>query len=405
MINITGGKLHKGQKELVKHIIIDDKMFNILVMKRQWGKTYLLIQLILYFSQNPSRSLIIAPSYKQVNRIKNELIRGVEKSKCIKKINNVENTIELINGSILIFGSSESFDKLRGESINYMYIDEAAFMKEEVFNTVLRPMLLVAGKKCIMASTPKGKNYFYNLSLMETKDPKWKTYRSQYNNPLINLEEIESARLSLPEMIFRQEYMAEFIGDGGSVFPNLVEICSINKFKDFNPNQRYFAGLDLGNEQDFTVLSIFDQNGECVHIYRKNRQDWENMINEMRNILNLYKPICYVETNGPGNPVFNFLSKGCSAKLVPIFHHQSNKQNNIENLILSCNEKRILLPSKDLFDSVFSEMSTFSFEYNKKSRTIKYCAIEGFHDDTVMSIALANQSLMENKNKGKLRIL
>jgi hypothetical protein len=38
---------------------------------------------------------------------------------------------------------------------------------------------------------------------------------TSYDNPLINPSEIDDARLTLPDNVFRQEYLAEFI-DGGA---------------------------------------------------------------------------------------------------------------------------------------------------------------------------------------------
>lgn len=401
-----GGDIHEGQEEIINGIISDGKMYNIVVVGRQFGKTYMLEQVILYYAlNNPGyKCLWISPSIKQFNKVKKELIAGMDGSGAIKHVNNQDSIITLINDSTIMFGSSESYDKLRGESIDVMIGDEFAFVSENIFNEILRPMLLVRGKKCILSSTPKGLNFFYKLSLMELNDERFKTYRSDKKNPFQNDEEIESARRTLPPDIFKQEYLGEFISNGGTVFGNVDDVCILNNYKDPTMNDRYYCGIDLGNQVDFTCMTIFNRNGECVYIYRNNRQDWDKMIDEMRIILNKYKPTTFIEVNF-NDAVFNFLQKGCYAKLIPFYTTNKSKQNIIEELILSFNEKRVKLPNEKLCPELFSEIQTFGFEYSPAKRMVVYRAMESAHDDLIMSTALANSVFIEYKNKGKLRIL
>ncbi len=41
---------------------------------------------------------------------------------------------------------------------------------------------------------------------------------------------------------------------------------------------------------------------------------------------------------------------------------------------------------------LLKELEVFSYEYNPKTRSVKYSAPFGFHDDGVMSLAIAYQS-------------
>ena len=86
----------------------------------------------------------------------------------VTKSNKAELTLEFINGSSIQFLSAERYDSIRGFSFNYMVVDEAAFIKEQAMNEAIFPTLSAIGKKCLIISTPKSKNWFYNLTFKIT---------------------------------------------------------------------------------------------------------------------------------------------------------------------------------------------------------------------------------------------
>ena len=103
------------------------------------------------------------------------------------------------------------------------------------------------------------------------------------DNPYYDLNEIEDAKKTLPESIFRQEYEAEFIDDGGSVFENITQLSTINEFiVNKRSGERYFAGLDLARQNDYTVLTIINQRKEVVYVYRANKKSWESIVNDFK---------------------------------------------------------------------------------------------------------------------------
>jgi hypothetical protein len=52
----------------------------------------------------------------------------------------------------------------------------------------------------------------------------------------------------------------------------------------------------------------------------------------------------------------------------------------------------LLLPTRELFEPLDTELRVFTFEYSTKSRKIKYFSPPGFHDDCIMSLAMAVDS-------------
>ena len=110
-----------------------------------------------------------------------------------------------------------------------MVIDEAASIPVNVWHYVLRPTIAQTLGWAVFVSTPKGRNWFYDL-YTRGMDPGEQDYASftfpSKASPYFPEKEWEEARRTLPEDVFRQEYMAEFLEDSAGVFRR-VEACLI----------------------------------------------------------------------------------------------------------------------------------------------------------------------------------
>ena len=69
--------------------------------------------------------------------------------------------MNFINGTQIQFLSADNSDTIRGYSFDWMIIDEAAFIAEKAINEAIIPTLTAKGKKCLVISTPRSKNWFY----------------------------------------------------------------------------------------------------------------------------------------------------------------------------------------------------------------------------------------------------
>jgi hypothetical protein len=123
----------------------------------------------------------------------------------------------LSNGSRIeaLPGSSER--TIRGFSgVSLLIVDEGARVLDELYYA-LRPMLAVSGGALMMLSTPAGKRgVFYEAWI--GSEP-WERYEvPAYMCPRIPAEFLEEERRSLPERVFRQEYMCSFEEAEGQVF-------------------------------------------------------------------------------------------------------------------------------------------------------------------------------------------
>jgi phage FluMu gp28-like protein len=405
LIEVEGFTPHIKQKEVVDLCLDKTTKYIICTTGRQFGKTFLAMNILLKWAleDNGSVSMFVAPVYSQSKKVFSELVSAIAGSGLTLSINKSELFITFINGSIIYFRSGEREDSLRGYTLDYLIMDEAAYQREGVWKTVLRPTVLVKGKKVLFISTPKGKNWFYEIANRGYSDeyPQYITYHAtSFDTPYITKEELDEAKLSLPENIYKQEILAEFLGDGGEVFSNLTSTCVLTSYPSKETNERYYAGLDIGRANDYTVLTILNTKGEVVRIYRQRQTSWNVIVSDVIKNLKEFNARCTIEINGLGDPIFEQIKKQYP-NIEPFFTSSDSKQNIIEELILTLNEEKIKLPTKDLNPELHKELSVFTYEYSPKTRKVKYGAPNSMHDDMVMSLALANDSLRKKVNYGK----
>lgn len=342
----------------------------------------------------------VSPVYRQVKKVFDETFKAFAKKPVLyKNINRSDLIIEYRNGSTIQFFSSTSYDNIRGFTFDYLICDEFAFMDAEVWTEVLRATVLVKGKKVLLISTPKGKNHFYHLYKLDGVNPQYKSFTmSSYDNPMIKKSEIDDARETLPDHIFRQEYLAEFIDGGASLFLDII-------YSDtFNKTERYYAGVDLGRADDYTVLTIFNADGHMCFCQRWRQNTWSNIIAEVCQHINEYNAYTLVEVNSIGDAIFEQIQRGVKYqdRIMPFVTTSKSKQDIIEQLIIANNNKEVHLLNNEWLKK---ELEVFSYEYNPKTKSVRYSAPNGFHDDGVMSTAIAYHSYKSNRLSGVYHIL
>jgi phage FluMu gp28-like protein len=301
--------------------------------------------------------------------------------------------MEFINDSIIEFKSADNPDNLRGEGLRRVVIDEAARVKKEVFEEVVRPAISDTAGRVLFISTPKGKNWFYDM-WTKGQDP---LIREQYqswkfptaDNPKVPEGDINEAKESLPQDVFNQEYLAEFLEDAAGVFRN-VRRCAIGKPQEPVKGRKYYAGIDLARVTDFTVLIIFDEYGNQVYMDRFNILDWQIQRRRLVDALQKYNnALALIDATAMGGDIFlEDMRRDYRWTEGYKFTNESKKQI-IELLMISFEKERI----KIFADPVLTnELGIFEYKVNP-SGTISYNAPDGYHDDAVIALALANWKL------------
>jgi phage terminase large subunit len=166
-ITVQGFTPTKKQQEIINACTDNVTKYIIGCFGRQSGKSFTGQNLILKWAleDNGSTSMWVSPVYSQAKKVFSELVNTIAETGLTKSVNKSELFIEFINGSVIYFRSGEREDTLRGYTLDYLIVDEAAYIKDVVWSTVLRPTVLVKGKKVLFISTPKGRNWFYNIAV------------------------------------------------------------------------------------------------------------------------------------------------------------------------------------------------------------------------------------------------
>ena len=398
---VSGAPIHVGQQRAVELIKSGSKYVTV-VAPRQTGKSYLGLQVVLYWALNWPGSTIFwcAPTYQQAKKPMDELYNAIHESGIVKSLNRSDFEMQLNNGTKILFRSTERADNLRGYTGDFMIVDEAAYHAEEVWSSVLKPIMLVRGKTILFISTPRGVNWFKHM-YDAGQDPDQTDYascRMHYtDNPFLDAKELEEAKRTLPEHIFKAEYEGTFTDSGQTVF-DMRNITTSRQWP--RPNGKVYCGIDLGRANDWTVATFMDQDGKIVEIYRNNMQEWSTMVNEMLVLIKKWNATVLVEVNSIGDVIFEQLKKQWQ-NTHPFVTSNKSKNDIIEALAVDLHDGRVVIPHQDIFEALWFELDIFEYEYSPKSRMIRYNAPNGFHDDTVMSLAISNECRKKKSSIGQ----
>ena len=207
--------LHQGQQQ----VAADTTRFRIVKAGRRWGKTRLGVWECVKVALEGGRAWWVAPSYKLAKPGWRDL-RAIARQIPGATINLGEMEVRLPGGGEVAVRTAADPDQLRAESLDFVVLDEYAFMPEEAWREALRPALADRRGGALFISTPKGMlNTLYQLWEQAQANPRWATYSfTTYDNPYIHDDEIEEMRDELGERLFAQEVLGEFLEGVGVVF-------------------------------------------------------------------------------------------------------------------------------------------------------------------------------------------
>jgi hypothetical protein len=272
-------------------------------------------------------------------------------------------------------------------------MDEAAFMAEAAWNESIRPALSDYAGRAMFISTPAGRNWFWRLyqGAGEPGVIDWQRWQFPTSaNPYIAAAEIEAARASLPERIFQQEYLAQFLEGGAGVFRRVQEAAiAVQQDKPIE-GHTYAFGVDWGKQNDWTVATVVDLDlRAAVHVERFNQIDYPFQIARIKALNDTFKPFVIIaESNGVGDPLVSALAME-DLPVQPFVTTNLSKCRAIEEMSMAMEKGTFTLINDPV---VVAEL--LSFEATRLTGGLtRYTAPEGCHDDCVMSLAFAFQAI------------
>ena len=367
-----------------KKILDAEKRFIVIMCGRRFGKSELSQILIIKEALKGGNVAYITPTYGLAQVFFERLTKVLPFKSNISKLK-----IYCPNEGSIEFFTGERLDNLRGRKFHLVIVDEAAFIPdlEDGWNNSIRPTLTDYEGKAVFLSTPRGKNFFYSL-FMKQGENDWQSFKfSTYDNPHINPREIDEARIQLPEVVFNQEYLADPAENSANPFGNaFIRRC----IKPLSAQTIVCYGIDLAKSVDFTVIIGLDKSGNVAYFDRF-QLDWHNT---KETIKRLPPAPIIVDSTGVGDPILeDLLREGINIEGLK-FTSQS-KQQLMEGLASAIQQAKIGFPEGVIVD----ELDVFEYQFTANG--VRYSAPSGFHDDCVVSLALAWQNHNVKRGSGR----
>lgn len=401
---------HKYQKEVHD----SKKRFRVVICGRRWGKTLLaLMDLVRFMITNPnSLCFWVVPKYKHLLPV-SDAIREWIPHILVKTDYQLQQTyryIEFHNGSRAWFHSCEDPNSLRGPGLDFVVLEEAAQMKDDVWPAIIRPELIDSDGKALIISTPKGQNWLYQeyLRAKSGKDLDYCCWQRSSADRLTP-KQMEEERRRLPEDIFKQEYLAQFISGGGTVFRGVRSIfkgsIDESRFKVLRysdglrmvprkaiDDRSVYIGIDIGRHEAFTVFLALDEEGELVGFERFRKLDFPYQKERLLAFLKYFpRRQIALDARGIGSSFFEDLRmQGVYIEGIKLTNPTKNEL--VHNCILKLDDELIYGPA---IESLIEEMEAYTYSISRSGNPI-YSAPENYYDDCVMALVFA-ASLLKKK--------
>jgi hypothetical protein len=261
-------KLHNKQKNIVQ----SKARFKVIRAGRRSGKTTLEIEDMLFFAMNAKDRNVfyIAPTQRQARSIIWESLKS--RLGGIGEINEsrLEVKVPTRDGgfSFIFIAGWENRENFRGMKAHKEVFDEVDTMKSFFigWQEIFRPALTDTGGCATFIGTPKSENpNLRRLEKMAESDEDYEVFHFTTNdNPHIPQEEKEKARKELDPDTYKQEFLAEYLDNAGSLFryDYIVDVFSNTVAKDGN---KYLIVDVAGDGDDKSIFSFW----ESLEEYRR----------------------------------------------------------------------------------------------------------------------------------------
>ena len=328
-------KLYDCQKEKVNVILNNRKV--ILMEGRQQGKTITSAACILHYTLfNETKTVAIlankaAAAREVMSRYQNmyeNLPMWLQQG--VKEWN--KGSIELENGS-KVFTAATAASGIRGKSVNWLYIDEAAIIPnniaEEFFTATYPTIMAGETTKVLMSSTPLGYNHF------------WKFWNDaeQGLNDFVNLfipytaipgrDEKWAAeqRAVLGDVKFTQEVLCNFLGSS-------YTLLNADTLSRFSPKHPIYSkdGLDILEEP---VRSTISEAGKEV----AQANAYVIVVDTSRGVGGDYSAFVVIDiTSSPYKVVAKFRDNRITPLLYPSVIHTVARNYNNAHILVEIND-------------------------------------------------------------------
>tara|TARA_Y100000310_G_scaffold203766_1_gene204028 strand:+ start:1409 stop:2746 length:1338 start_codon:yes stop_codon:yes gene_type:complete len=319
----------RAAKLMLKH----PKSVSLMIAPSQRQSGELFIKMMSWLMQAHEKQLNKLGNYQDDPKLSNkrnlELRNLWERENGLFAENPTKTTVKLKNGAICYsLPAGKTGIYLRTYSLDFLYIDEAAYVPDTVY-TALKPMLAVATKKglgweCFL-STPFGKGGFFYES--HHSDDYKSFHVSSENCERIPREFLKKEKNRLSRIEYAQEYLGEFVDEFHQFFPtNLIKkrmtFIRWTYKEHYNINLKYFLGVDIaryGQDENAFVIAEMQKN-KTLKIVSAETTENKNLVETYNRIVatdEIYHfNMIFIDDAGIGAGVTDILIKKLGRKVM-----------------------------------------------------------------------------------------
>lgn len=303
------------------------------------------------------------------------------------EISKADQVITTNRGGFFSIYSEDNIDSARGEWFHVIVNDEAAKFREESRYDVIEPLVADSDGEIIDISTPRGRNWFWREAMKADDQERAFFHAPTSDNPSPAIRKAaELAKDRLPERSYRQEWLAEFIEDGGGVYRYVRDAALLTQHTEPIAGHQYIAGIDWALSHDFTALAIVDATTQQhVYIDRFNGVDYSMQRQRIAAMCQRFGVVSVqAEANAMGKPNNDELRKDG----LPVWDFtttNATKAELVETLASSFERRAIQIVNNSI---LIGELESYESDRTPSGMT-KYSAPDGMHDDMAMALMLA----------------
>jgi hypothetical protein len=410
---------HDGQK-----VVLESKArFKVMNCGRRWGKTVLAAKIFVSHTRKPDQMLWwVAPTYRIVKRGYEETLRQLPDGVLAHDAPPSTHfdagrpiVLRFKNGTKMEFYSGERPEGMLGAAVDFCVMDEAAIMKGNIWNQIVSPTLIDHKGSALMISTPRGRNWFYDVWLKgqdeaQTEWDSW-TFTTQ-DNPTLPEGEADRMAADMPRLEADQEIYAKWLAAGSQVFTTglsnevgiqrdrVLDNCIV---EDVPVKGAVFLGIDLARTTDWTVFygTVEATRKNCYFermqaiAWAEQRRRIRRAVKRLMNAGAEHVTLMVDEGNAGSVIVEDLQEAGFDVVGVNFTTHKSNMVRLLANDLEF--GKAVVL------DTQLTEFENYSMNMTPAGR-IQYSAPEGQHDDVVSAKMLAHWGCV-NEGFGNIQMV
>ena len=409
-----------------KDFLTDQSKRIVICAGRRIGKSTMIAARGLWFAlmHKNTTTLIISATLRQSMLMFDTILDYISKSPwiedCVQR--KTRTLVRFKNGSKIKAYPCGKGKGIRGDTADFVILDEASFMPDDVIGEAILPMLATTDGTVIMLSTPFDRDHVFYKAFTS---PNWSKYHYPTSiNPTVKQEFLDEQKELIGEIRYRQEYEAEFVEGARAYFPqaliracvhsceatNTCEYCDVfssqealAKYAKQSPSG-FYGGYDPGGRSDPAAFVVVEKLKDGTmrivlvktylsELHGKKIQDdnlYTRFTAEIADVnKNLKMKKLWIDQTGLGQPIV----EQCKTLKLPaegLAVSSKTKEELLANLRILFEQKKIILPSadRDLGLNILSNLNCIEAE-RKPAGGYVFSHPRGTHDDIAFALALA----------------